>query len=80
MIFIRFFMAWWRVQYFKLMGYQILAPKKIQEHRAGECALCPHNQDGVCGVCKCLILSKTMLAAEKCPRGYWGAVYLPRKK
>lgn len=80
MIFFRFFWAWARVQYFKLMGYQILAPPKIVAHRQAECDVCAHNQEGVCGQCKCLILAKTMLAAESCPRKYWNAVYLPRKK
>lgn len=79
MIFLRFISSWIRSQYFKLMGYEILAPSKIVKHRQGECEVCPHRQEDTCGICKCLILSKTMLAAEKCPRNYWPAVFIPRK-
>lgn len=76
-----FFHAIWsgiKYYWWKWVGWETLVPPKTMGHRHGECDVCPHNQDGTCGICKCLIMSKTILASESCPRGFWPAVRIKK--
>ena len=69
-----FFTSWLKNKYWQFQGYEVLAPKRIMMHRMAECDACPHNQEGTCGICKCLIMSKVMLSSESCPRKFWPSV------
>jgi hypothetical protein len=79
MMWFRFVCAWARIQYARLMGYEILAPARTVNQRYGECSACPHNKEGICGICKCLIAAKVSLAPESCPRGWWPAVWIAKQ-
>ena len=78
MMFFHFVWSWLKYRWWKIAGWETLVPKRTLKHRMGECDLCPHNQEGVCGICKCLIVSKIMLASESCPRGYWPSAYIKK--
>jgi hypothetical protein len=62
---------WWA----KRRGYQIFTPAGPQAYRDSQCGVCAWNNDGQCEKCKCLILSKTMMALEECPEGKWHRVW-----
>jgi len=78
MTFFRFFAAWVRMQYAKANGFSIIAAPAVQQARAQHCQACSYQKDGTCTVCRCLILSKTMLNTEKCPKNYWHRVWSRR--
>jgi len=79
MIFLHFIWSWVKMKWWALNGYEILAPRRIMEHRAAECDCCPHNIEGTCGICQCLIMSKVMLASESCPRRFWPSVRVKKQ-
>lgn len=60
-------------------GYEIFAPPAAQAFRNHKCDLCPYNVEAQCQRCKCLIISKTMLALEECPIGLWHRVWIRRR-
>jgi hypothetical protein len=64
-----------RHQWAKWRGYQILASSARQAQRAAICDPCADNEDGQCTRCHCLIMSKTMLNLEGCPRKLWRPVW-----
>ena len=67
--------AWLKYQYWRAMGWRLTVPRKIADQRFSEgCQLCPHNEDGICLKCGCLIQAKVSLASESCPRKFWGSV------
>jgi len=56
------------------------AVRVSEEEQNKRLAICKTNQCGqydsvknVCKICGCLLKFKTMLATEKCPKGFWGA-------
>lgn len=74
-MFWKFFTAWARTKWFYFRGYEALAPMRIVAARMEMCNLCEFESEGSCAACKCLLLSKTALASEKCPINRWGRVY-----
>lgn len=78
MMFLHFIWTWVKTEYCRFMGFQVLVPTKIMEHRFAECQACEHNQDGTCEICHCLIHAKVMLAPESCPRKFWPAVWVKK--
>jgi hypothetical protein len=66
---------WWA----KKRGYAIFTPAAAQAYRDQQCAGCSRNEEGQCLECKCLVLSKTMMALEECPIGKWHRVWIRRK-
>jgi len=60
----------------KRLGFQIFTPAAMQAYRDYQCGACEWNDEGQCGKCKCLTLSKTMMALEECPVGKWHRVWV----
>lgn len=75
----RFICAMARHQWAHWKGWEVFASDSVQDARSVVCGHCRFNEDGQCSVCKCLILSKTIMALEKCPRGYWPRVWVRKK-
>jgi hypothetical protein len=75
----RFIWSMARHQWAKWQGYEVLAPGGIRAFRETTCLPCPFNDMGQCSKCSCLVVSKTMLALEKCPIRLWNAVWLKRR-
>ena len=48
-------------------GLSVVAPEEVREQRASICRFCPHNEDGQCMRCLCIIDMKVMLSGEQCP-------------
>lgn len=70
-LFWRFLSAFMRSCWWKMRGYEIIASQKTQAGRMALCWTCPHLKDDACSKCECLIISKIVLASEKCPQNYW---------
>lgn len=68
-----------RHQWAKWRGYEVIAPVGIQAWRTRKCDVCPHNLEGQCLKCKCLILSKVMMALERCPIRQWNPVWVRKR-
>lgn len=64
-----------RHQWAKFCGYDVIAPSGVQAYRNSICGPCEFNVDEQCQACKCLIVSKTMLSMEACPKRKWGRVW-----
>lgn len=62
-------LTWWR-----LRGYRTLVSVAQQESRAMCCHACAHRRADECGLCGCPIDSKSPLASERCPKGFWLAI------
>lgn len=75
----KFVRAMVRHQWAKWRGYMVLAPGGIEAFRATQCSRCEHNDEGQCKLCKCLVISKTVMALERCPVGKWSPVWIKRK-
>ncbi len=75
----KFFVAMARHQWAKWQGYEVLAPVGIHAWRDRQCQSCEFNNEGQCMKCKCLVLSKTVMALEKCPVRKWNPVWIKRK-
>lgn len=75
----RFISAMVRNRWAKLRGYEIFTPADELSTRNAICEACVYNVDGVCDVCHCLILAKTSLATESCPKKFWKSVWVRRK-
>jgi hypothetical protein len=71
MTFVNFFAAWARVQWFKFRGYDVLVSVEINQARSEVCHGCRWNRNEECVLCGCLIMSKTLLASEECPKKLW---------
>jgi hypothetical protein len=54
-----------------ITGDQMLVESLIKNKRLDICKMCNHNANNQCQICECLIIAKTMLATEKCPKGKW---------
>jgi len=63
-------------QWAKWRGYEIFTPPGPLQYRDQQCHLCEENEEGQCRICKCLTLSKTLMALEDCPQGFWHRVWL----
>jgi hypothetical protein len=74
----KFLCAMARHQWAKWHGFEILASTGTQSDRFEICAPCDYNDEGQCLKCRCLIISKTVMALEKCPLGLWGRVWVRR--
>lgn len=74
-LFAHFVGAFIRSTWWKWRGYEILASAEAQKNRQKTCWACPFRKEDECSVCRCLIASKTVLSAEKCPKNFW-----PREK
>jgi hypothetical protein len=68
-----------RHQWAKWRGYEVLAPFGVQKWRNRKCDVCPFNEEGQCAKCKCLVLSKVVMALEHCPVRQWNAVWIRRR-
>lgn len=77
--FANFVKAFLRVQVAKFRGYEILVPLDVAGKRWLTCQHCPFFDGAQCEVCCCMAESKTMIAVEKCPKGYWGAVLVKKE-
>jgi hypothetical protein len=75
----KFICAMARHQWAKWRGWEVITPRAPLAFRERQCAQCSANEEGQCLVCKCLVLSKTLMALEKCPRGKWNRVWVKRK-
>ena len=73
-----FVAAMCRTGWARLRGYEVLATRTEQEIRELICDGCPFFDGEQCEVCGCLIMAKTALATEKCPKGKWPRIW--RKK
>lgn len=74
-MFLRFIWSFLKFNWAKIRGYDPIAPTAEVMMREGRCSRCCHYDDGQCRICKCLILSKTLLATEACPVGRWDALW-----
>jgi len=63
---------WWA----KARGYRVIAPLGVRSYREGVCHRCALRDDDICSRCGCLVLSKTMMALERCPENYWGPAWV----
>lgn len=71
--------AIFRSAWAKIAGYQLLVDEETRQERVFTCDTCPFlSPERRCRACGCWIDFKTLLAPEKCPRGYWKSVW--RKK
>lgn len=59
-------------------GFATIADTATQEIRNSICNSCPLNDNGQCQACGCLILAKTSLALEQCPKKKWNRVWRKR--
>lgn len=71
----KFITAMFRFKWAQWRGFETIAPAKVQEYREAWCFDCGYNNQGQCELCKCLILSKVMVATEQCPKKFWRAVW-----
>lgn len=78
MTFFHFFTAWVRVRWARFNGYATIASPAVQKARLSHCQTCLYQKDGICTVCDCLTMSKTMLNTEKCPKNKWHRVWARR--
>lgn len=78
MTFLNFFAAWARNKWWKLKGWEPLTPVHWLHTRNARCEICVLNQDGVCSACGCLVMAKTLLASEKCPKGFWSRIRIKK--
>jgi hypothetical protein len=76
----KFFVAMIRHKLAQWRGYEVLTPKAQLAYRDSRCAGCCFNEEGQCSMCKCLTLSKTVMALEECPIGLWHRVWIKRKQ
>jgi len=74
----KFFVSMVRHQFAKWRGYEIFTPAAPLAYRDAQCAACPDNDDGQCRICRCLTISKTLMALEECPKGLWHRVWIKR--
>lgn len=68
-----------RHQLAKWCGYEVIAPLGVLTWRNRKCEKCRFNEEGQCVKCKCLVLSKTMMALERCPIRLWNPVWIKKK-
>lgn len=71
MMFLHFIAAYFRAQWFKFRGFQVLADPARQGIRHLYCVHCDKYENGLCAACGCLVASKVTLNSEKCPLNYW---------
>ena len=76
--FFGFIKAFVRVQVARLRGYEVLSDPFVAGRRWNTCQVCPFFDGAQCEACCCMAEAKTVIAVEKCPKGYWDAVW--RKK
>lgn len=76
---LKFVRSMLRHQWARWRGYEVIAPYGIQVWRNRKCDKCKFNFEGQCLKCKCLVLSKTMMALERCPIRLWNPVWVRRK-
>lgn len=74
----KFFMAMARHKFAHWRGYDIFTPRAALEYRDAQCAPCKYNAEGQCELCKCLTISKTILALEECPDHRWHRVWVKK--
>jgi len=76
---LKFVVSMARHQLAKWFGYRVIATPGVQAWRDRICRRCDSNEEGQCLKCNCLILSKTMMALERCPIRLWNPVWIKRK-
>lgn len=74
----KFFMSMMRHQFAQWRGYDVFTPPAALSYRTSKCSTCKFNDEEQCSLCKCLVLSKTLLALEECPDGRWHRVWTRR--
>lgn len=59
----------------------LMAPDPIISVRLDICRQCVflHKRTGQCRLCTCYVGLKTLLSAERCPRGYWHEYFSRRR-
>lgn len=77
-LFWNFFKAWAVTTWARWHGYQILAPPAAVKRRDEICKGCDYYNDGICGACGCLLVAKSILSTEKCPKGKWGRIWIQK--
>jgi hypothetical protein len=70
-----FVASFFRVEWWKWRGYEILADPARQRIRFLYCQHCEAYKEGMCTACGCLVHAKISLNSEECPLKYW-----PREK
>jgi hypothetical protein len=67
------FRAALRAGIFAIREKRILAHPSTVQARLMRCAVCPELdiQSMQCKACTCFVRSKTLLASEECPEGFW---------
>jgi hypothetical protein len=73
-----FIKSFLRLQWAKFRGYEPIATRNVQDRRLNRCELCLYYNEGQCEVCKCLVFAKAMLNTERCPKGFWGPVWIKK--
>jgi hypothetical protein len=77
--FFRFAWEFLKIQWAKLLGYEMIAPSGVIEHRWGTCKRCSDFDGTQCLRCSCLVEAKVMLATSKCPKGLWPSIWLRKR-
>lgn len=75
-VFASFAGAFFRVQWAKWRGYEVIATAAVQDTRDVRCTVCSFFKDGECTKCGCMVMAKIMLNTEKCPINRWGRVWV----
>ena len=76
---LKFIRSMARHQWAKWCGYLVIAPPGVQDWRTRKCDRCQFNEEGQCQKCKCLVISKIVMALERCPIRQWNPVWIRRK-
>lgn len=80
MIFLHFIMAWLRVKWARVWGYEILADGFVAANRFRYCRRCKYFDGASCMKCHCLAQAKVMIAVEQCPKRYWLAIWKKKQR
>jgi len=67
------FLASLRAFWWSLRGYRVLVDEDTELDRKAVCYNCEFfdEDNDQCKVCSCFIAAKTLVASEKCPKGFW---------
>jgi len=76
---LKFVWAMARHQWAKWRGFVVIAPPGVQAWRNRKCGKCAFNNEGECLRCHCLVLSKVIMALERCPIRLWNPVWIKRR-
>lgn len=60
-----------RIAIAAIKGDEVLVTPDVKRYRLDICKPCEHNKNNQCQICECLVIAKTILATENCPKGKW---------